>query len=399
MNELIVLEIISIISFLFSILTNIFNFTNLNNYFLLFIWSVSISSIYGINASKRGYRLILIFLLSPIIIFKGASSIYFMLILTFFLYLYLTRKLNRGYYNNYIDSFRNSFFIIIGLLIFSFLGDLTNHFITFSIPFLIIYSLSTIILIRNLRHYYIGMNKETVRKLNRRYLIFISITSILITIEELRNAFFTILDFIYSLILEIVFIILYYPLSFIILKIEKFAYWILSILGTSGDMDGEFTATSVEEMENIKVLTKEFPLINLSFKIILLFLIMYIIYRLFNKHLGNKTYSFDYIEEREFISKDEVKSRRKISFKKPNSYNEQIRYYYKKYLNLLKSKNIKIEEYYTSYDINELGKEQFSINIINKIRDIYIKVRYGEGEGDSLTVEKISKLYRNLNKK
>lgn len=399
MNELIVLEIISITSLLFSIYSNIFNFTNLNSYFLLFVWTVIISGIYGIiqfKAHNDRSRLVLLSLLLPMAIFKSKSSIYFIILLTFSLYLYLTRRLNSGDYNNYADSFRNSFFIIIGLLIFSFIGDLTYRFTDFSIPFLIIYFLSTIILIRNLRYMHVGMEKEDMRRLNIRYLIFLSITSIFIGIEGLRSFLFNILNSIYNLIIEILIAIFYYPLSLIILALDKFFNWILSIISTGMDMEDEIVAPTMEEVESIVYQVKEHPILDIVFKIVLLIIILYIGYRLFKNRQEVKKYSPDYIEEREFIRRDEYVKHRRFGFRRPKGYKEQIRFYYRKYLNKLLNKDIKIEKYYTTEDINELGKERFSHNIVEKIREIYLKVRYGNDEGNSDEVEEIKNLYRDL---
>ena len=397
MNELIILEIISITSLLFSIYSNIFNFTNLNNYFILFVWTVIISSIYGIlqfKAHNDKTRLLLVLLLLPMAIFKSKSSIYFIILLAFSLYLYLTRRLISGDHNNYVDSFRNSFFIIIGLLLFSFIGDLVYRFTDFSIPFLTIYFLSTIIFIRNLRYTFVGMEKENVRKLNLRYLILLSIASILITIEGLRDFLFRILNSIYNLIIEILISIFYYPLSLIILALDKFTNWILSLLGM--DMDDEIVDSTMEEMENIVYQVKEHPILDLVFKIILLITILYISYRLLKKRQSKKKYSPDYIEEREFMQRDEYRERRRFRLGRPKGYKEQIRFYYKKYLNKLLNKDIKIEKHYTTEDINEFGKERFPYNIIEKIREIYIKVRYGNDEGNSAEVEEIRNLYRDL---
>ena len=397
MNELIILEIISITSLLFSIYSNIFNFTNLNNYFILFVWTVIISSIYGIlqfKAHNDKTRLLLVLLLLPMAIFKSKSSIYFIILLAFSLYLYLTRRLISGDHNNYVDSFRNSFFIIIGLLLFSFIGDLVYRFTDFSIPFLTIYFLSTIIFIRNLRYTFVGMEKENVRKLNLRYLILLSIASILITIEGLRDFLFRILNSIYNLIIEILIVIFYYPLSLIVLALDKFANWILSLLGM--DMDDEIVAPTMEEMESIVYQVKEHPILDIVFKIILLIIILYIGYRLFKNRQSKKKYSHDYIEEREFMQRDEYRERRRFRLGRPKGYKEQIRFYYKKYLNKLLNKDIKIEKHYTTEDINEFGKERFSYSIIEKIREIYIKVRYGNDEGNSAEVEEIRNLYRDL---
>lgn len=399
MIEFIILEIISITSLLFSILSNVFNFTTLNNYFFLFLWTIIIASIYGINRNNKLYNILSIFFMIPLIFFKGAKPIYFIIILTIFMTIYIVKNVNRGYFNNYIDSFKSSIYFIIGLLIFSYIGGNIYRFSSYSVIFLIIYFITSIILIRNLRHYSIGMDKRLVKRLNRRYLILIGTISAFLAIESIRNLVFNLLNFLYNIFIEVLFLILYYPMAFIFLILEKLANWILSKITSNGQIDMGFIGSDIGEIENIEQIVREFPLLNTAFKTILLLFIIFILYTIFKKYQGKEISSIDYIEQREYISKDMIKIKKQILNKRPTSINEQIRFYYKKYLLRLNKSNVVIEEYYTSEDINDLAEDIFPKSIIKELRRIYMDIRYGDLKGNKDTLEEMKGLYNQLKSK
>lgn len=400
MKELIILEFISIVSLIFSVLANVFNFTSLNNYFLIYIWTIVISGIYGINQNKRWNKLLLIFLLAPLFIFRDINAIYFNLSLVLIIYFYAKNSLDKGSYTNYVDSLKNSIFIIMGVLVFSYLVDILNRFFDFSVPFLIIYFISTIILIRNKRHFSLGMDVNVIRRSNRLYLILIIILSSFITVEKLRTSIFSfvlmVIGSFYNFIINLVFKILYYPISIIILALERFVNWVVSRLGTGSIEDEVELLNEIEVFENIEYITKEIPIINISLKILATIAMVYIIYRLIKKTGKSKKYTVDYIEEREFIVKEGKNRVLGFKFRKPKDLNGQIRYYYQKYLIKLKKKNIELNKSNTSFEINNKAKDKFPNDTINKIRDIYIKYRYGYEECDESQVEEIKNLYKKI---
>ena len=402
MIEIVLLEIISITSLIFAILSNLFEFTTLNNYFLIFLYSIFCSAIYSIKSDKKINRLSLLLLLAPLLIFREIVAIYFFLGLGTILYFYLTRSLSKGNYNNQVDSLKKSMFLLLGLFIFAFIGENLNRIIVITLPFLTIYLLSTLILIRNLRHINLGMDINLIRKSNRRYLLFIIVVSSLITMDDLRNNLFRIISNIfevtYSFIIDILFKILYYPITWILFVIEKFINWII----TMGNLDnGEQIQIEMGEGEIVvgsDFITREVPLLNGALKIIFFLAIIYLIYRIIKRTGERKIDHANYIEEREFIKKTKDKKHKKYLTRKPKDLDGQIRYYYERYLLMLKKSNIDISNFDTSEEINNKAKEKYSIKIINEFRNIYIKIRYGFTEGDSKTIKEMEDLYKEIKK-
>lgn len=402
MTELILIEIISITSLIFTVLITVLDFTSLNSYFLLFLWTTVVSSIYGVNKRKAYSKYILLAILLPLFLFKTNLVYYFLFSLFILIYLYLIKSLERGSYGNYVDDLKNSSFIFLALLIISYLGDILPRFMAKSIPFIIIYFITTIILIRSLRHLSLGMDKDIIRRSNKRYLATIIGISGLVTLDNLRNIVFgtisLIVGTIYKLIVDIVFGLLYYPISAAIFGLLKFGNWILSLLGK---MDGEIDQIDMvngDQVEGVATLARELPVVDISLKIVVGLLAIYILYRLIKKYGERQRVLMDYIEEREFVGKEQAKRPRNLILRKPKQLKEQIRYYYKLYLLKLTNNNIIIESSYTSFEINEKAKEKYPLNTIEKFRNIYIDNRYGYKLADIESVDEIEKLYKDIEK-
>ncbi len=113
---------------------------------------------------------------------------------------------------------------------------------------------------------------------------------------------------------------------------------------------------------------------------------------------STKIYStISYTEEREFMKKTNKKKRRRWFFREkyPEDLKEQVRFFYRRYLEKLKNKDIEIAKSDTSFDINKKAKEVFNHGI-DDIRKIYIRCRYGNKKVTKEDVDNIKNLYENL---
>lgn len=400
MLEVILLEIISVVSFSFAILTSILSFTSLSNFFYIFIWTVLVSLVFSIVYEKNKISRIFILLISgPLIFFKASSSLYFFLIILVILYFYLTRSLLKGSYRDYSYSFKKSIgFIFILLLIFSIPGDL-NKSLYYILPFIIIYLLSTLILIRTLRHLDSNMDINLVKKINRKYLIIITITSFLVSIDKLRGFVFlnvkNIYNFIVDIFIKILYLILYYPLNILFYYIVKFFNFLLSKFGSYEEIPLGMFGPGINEFTSEEYLPRDVPFLDNILQIIFLISICYIIYRIIKKSGERKIKNLDYTVEREFIKGFRDKQIKNRIFK-PKNLQEQIRYYYRKYLFRLKSNDIIIKDSNTSLEINENAKYKYNEGTIDELRDAYVSVRYGDKEVTKEDIKTIEKLYKEI---
>ena len=93
------------------------------------------------------------------------------------------------------------------------------------------------------------------------------------------------------------------------------------------------------------------------------------------------------------MKKTNKKKRRRWFFREkyPEDLREQVRFFYRRYLEKLKNKDIEIAKSDTSFDINKKAKEVFN-HSIDDIRKIYIRCRYGNKKVTKEDVDNI-KIY------
>ena len=398
------LEITSVLSLIFGILNIFFKFTSVSNMFLLYLWFILISIPSAILFTRKKIFIVLLGLgFLPLIYFEGETAFSFLLLSILIIGVYIIYGFNKGSYDELVSRFK-VFFWTLGLIsLSSLLSSSLREIIVDSIQFFIIYVLTTSILIRSIRHLQSGMDPSKLVKINTSYMIIISIFSLIIGLDRIRGSIFTFLRLsIFSIIqkfylwlVNILITIIYYPVTFIYRlfnylfrariegNMEDFE--LNPNLDNAGDMDFANQVTDLPEiLETIIVILGN---------ILIILLIIYIVYRILS-NLSNRSYStIEYSEQREFI-KSNKKKKRLAREKYPSQIRDQIRYYYRRYLEKLEKSNIEISKADTSLDINNKSKEEFTNTDI--IRDIYKQARYKEDQPAEEQVGKIKNAYKNM---
>ena len=396
--DLILIEIISVVSFIYSLLLTFFPFASLDKVFIVFIWTILGSLIFAFNyKEKKIYRTSILLLLYPLLFFKSIWARIFIFMTTIIIFLYIRNSLLKGSHYEYSERLKKSYMAYIAVIILAFLGDVFNNFIVYSIPFIIISQMTIIILIRTVRHLDSGMDIENIKRSNKRYIGVISIVSFIVAIDKLRNFIFSTIGSVYSFIIDIIMKVLYYPITFIFYLVNKFIAFIqgkmearnLEILFENMNIDNPETMEEVEE-----IVLRNFPILKKVIGFLLIIAGTYIIYKLIGKMGDRKYNTVEYTEEREYIKIANLR-KKKIREKYPKELKEQIRFYYRRYLEKLNKKDVEITKSDTSLDINKKAERVFSKEV-EKIREIYINTRYGDKEINTNTVKEIENLYKNL---
>lgn len=399
MMEIGILEVISIVSFIYSLLILFFPFASINEIFIIFIWSimVSIATAYGYKRSKL-CQIMALLLLVPLIFFNSIKSIYFVVISAFLIYAYITKSFMKGCLSEYIDKLKKTYivYVVVGVLLLV-IAEGYYNFINPSIPFIIIYLVSTTMLIRSIRHLEAGMDIKKIRQLNYKYLGAISVISLIVSLDKLRNSIFYMIKQTYLFLIDIVMKILYYPFMIIMIGVNKVIIFIQNMIRNSSDEHKQLVEKFTDELpveKNVQTVISS-PTSHRLIEILLIILTIYLIYKLILKS-GNRTYKgLEYTEEREYIKDPKEKKKRFFREKYPKELKEQIRYFYRRYLEKLDNKKVQILKSDTSLEVNEKAEEVFKEGI-EKIRNIYIDSRYGDKDLDKNKVEEMKGLYKNL---
>lgn len=394
MVEMILLEIISIISFIYSILLIMMPFASMKNVLIVFIWTIVAAIIFSMNY-KKGLiqKLSVILLLMPLLVYNDPLSIYFIIISTILIVAYIVTSFLQGNHVEYADTLKNSYRIYIFMIIVAIIYDGFSGVLAYGIPFIIIYLLTSTILLRTMRHLDSGMSLKDISSVNRRYIGIISIVSFIVTIESFRNIIFAAFNIVYTALISITFKILYYPVYFILSILDKL--WLLGFSRLNPD-GVEHAVEGYEPGEiDVQGVIKEFPALEFIFRIGLTLLLIYILYRLIRK-VSNRNYeSAEYTEERQFIKKDKkekASKKKKRKEKYPQDRKDQIRYFYRRYLENLQEEKVELLNSDTSLDVNEKASGVFERSKNDEIRSIYIKNRYSNKDTRDEELEKIKKL-------
>jgi hypothetical protein len=409
---LIFLDLLARVSFLFSLIgTAVILLYNLKIYYISFLSLVFVLFI-GVLI-KRRYKT-LVFLPFFLLLFIPVS-IYeklFLLILgglTLFL-LYTQRDVTYGLV---LEHFNKTYPIALLLFLVTFIMRYisTSKFIVLESVVsssLLMYFVSSIILLRTLRYLEHKPEDRNLMSLNIRYALAVLIFSMFLSIPFVRERLFwgvsyifSFIYFIFITIISVIFIIIGYVIG-------KIIYFIITFMANRG-----LIGRSSKEIMNINPELNKFlkflwerrhitsdlldKIIIVSFYILVTVTVILIIYWVMKRFYRTYKKEENYIEEKEFIfpSLNPIKVIQNL-FGRSNL--NPIRDYYRKYL--LDSRDMGVDIRYsdTTYDVYKKTSGLFNDDSLKKMRNIYIEVRYGFGKITSELIKEFKKLYKSLNK-
>lgn len=394
MIEVILFELISIVSLLFSLWLSFFEFAAGSKVFPVFLWVVFSSLIFAlIHIKSRVYKISIILILMPLIFYRDIKSVAFLLLLTVFMYLYVKKSLLEGTHSEYAYKIKNTYVLcfILGYISAKAFG-LDGHINT-ALPFYTIYFISSLILLRTIRHIDSNMDVEKIRKNNIKYLMLIALVTPISASQDLRNYIWIRFKYLF----EKLMIIVFYPM-YLIGKLFDRDWEKVKVGSPLFEEVGKDTAYNLElqeATEETEIL--DFTSLKIIFASILFLIVVFIVYKLIMKSSTRQYSDISYTEEREFIRVTNRKKRRRwfLREKYPVDLRNQIRFFYRKYLQRLKRENVNILKSDTSLDVNQKAREIFDSGI-DDLRKIYIKCRYSKEEITEEDVNNIKNIYSNL---
>jgi len=394
MIEVILFELISIVSLLFSLWLSFFEFAAGSKVFLVFLWVVFSSLIFAlIHIKSRVYKISIILILMPLIFYRDIKSVAFLLLLTVFMYLYVKKSLLEGTHSEYAYKIKNTYVLcfILGYISAKAFG-LDGHINT-ALPFYTIYFISSLILLRTIRHIDSNMDVEKIRKNNIKYLMLIALVTPISASQDLRNYIWIRFKYLF----EKLMIIVFYPM-YLIGKLFDRDWRKIKVGSSLFEEVGKDTVYNLE-LQEVSEETEilDFTILKIIFASILFLMVVFIVYKLIMKSSTRQYSDISYTEEREFIRDTSRKKRRRwfLREKYPADLRDQVRFFYRKYLEKLKRENVNILKSDTSLDVNQKAREILDHGI-DDLRKIYIKCRYSKEEITEEDVDNIKNIYHNL---
>lgn len=403
MASLILLELLTVFSLMYSLLLLFVSFATVEETFFVFVWTIAVLmvSILGSRKSKW-WQLTIPLMLLPLSIYNDLTSLVCIISTSFFGCLYVRTSLLKGDQREYVSNLKKTiplFFLAVYLRSLPSIvyDDPFSGSFSHAAPFLITFFLSAVVLIRSFRHLDSGMEPKKLRQANIKYLGLMFFISIVTAFTGFRN-------FIWSLIKKLPYLVVY-PLYYLFKLFDRLLILLNNV--TQGLESGHWLPDQIlpgelpgEKLEEIveEYVTADTVVADTILGVLILAIVGYILYRLFAKAGSRVKYEgLDYIEEREYIKTSRPKRKRPLRDKFPGELGDQIRFYYRRFLDKLTRNKVGILKSDTSLEVNEKAKAVFAAGT-DRIRSIYIASRYGEKQADEETVAEMEKLYKGLSR-
>lgn len=390
---------ICLLAFYFTCANMIFvdsvNSSRLIIYFII-LASLSLSYIFRNNKkhSTLKYLLVLGFAIAVLCTRTIVGAI--VAVIPYIYMIYLIRK--NKYYEDYY-SFRDLFIKLLilsaFLLIIVLLIKRLELFYKIGLQYAIMFIISGLYLLRTMRH---SEDIITNKKFLSMNLLIITITCLLFILFSTDVVLSTVISgikFVYIKIiiptLSQVFYIIFSPLGRLLDKtiISKFSEMSYEMRKSKKSDYKEFT----EEAD----ITTFYILTFIFVSIVLIFLIYFLTKWILNRKRKNSNFTEGIVEHTSFLNDDIKKKNTKCSFYNTN----QTRFWYKKFLELCRKKEMYIFTYDNSQTIYNKSSKLFKNHDedLENIKEIYRKARYGEDATDKQNIKIIKSSYKSLEKK
>jgi hypothetical protein len=347
----------------------------------------------------------------PLVITKSIEELIYLSSYFVITIIVIIRGVSVVRYDTELELFRKGIYICIGTFIVSLMTGGINLFNNHSAYYVIIYLVTSILLLRNLRFMEYNKDSKEGKRINNRYSLILVILSSMLSISYvreivakiIRGAYYYVTEF-FMYIFSWIFIGIGYLISILINVIKvlmnKFG---IQPQGLKGNINiVEIKPPKIDEGEVLIDKLLDNPIFIIITNAFVILLVVYIIFRLFQSLINKENVQEEYLEEKEFILKEEGKGKYPgkgfFDFLKQRNSKEQIRLYYQRYMKACKDKGIDITVKDTTEEINNKSQNKFDKIIIYGIRSIYIKVRYGEKEPTKEQVKEMGMYYNSIRK-
>ncbi len=420
------LKIISNISLVFGIFGFLLSFIgNLHYTEIFYLWAVLSSFIIYRLSSKKIITFLLAVLpfLPSIIIRDTLDRVFVVTVGLYSLYL-LSRIIKRLTYGSVVEEFEKVLPIVVTITVVSIaislaFPDKANIYNSIVLPYFVVYLVSAVILLRTLRYIeYSSSENKDMNKVNLIYSVGIIFISFLLSLPTIRLILWRGISIGFT-----------YILSGFLMGLAWFVFAVFFIFDKIIDLLGRFFKPEKRELPEIKLDELSSRILNMTrmgenkepikekvatsstnqilviiLSIVVILIVVYIVYTLFRRYESRrKPKEEDYIETKEFITikKEEGPGvlKRILDRLRPKDPIEKIRIYYRRYLLMCKEREIGLKESDTTLDIYSKSKDFFNKEVLPKIREIYIRVRYGLENPSNETVKEFISLYKRINSK
>lgn len=385
--EMMLLELFSIVSLTFSVLIVLFEVPQVKGVILLvYVMAVSALFLWKKVEGRFGALFMGTLFFLPYFTEVTQENAFFTVIYSVIFTLYFYRKMGTLYPEDVSLRLKISYVFMILSALLGIWRESWRGMILAALPFMLLYFFVTIILTTSIRHRQAGLDENRNRRNILFYLGLTSVLSIAASIEEFRNIFLVGFRSFSGIFSDIFFKALYLIASVVFFFYEKLISFIKNLPKNQNPENAAPPEGFGESFEETVAEIQSSPLMENLFSILMILIIVYVLVKFIRGRRGKRNEELPYEEVREFIMNEKDSGRRKRREKYPTEYREQIRYYYRIYLQNLAGK-VKLEKYDTSLTVRDKGERVHEHN--EEIRNIYAEHRYTDRSADESVVRKL----------
>lgn len=331
------------------------------------------------------------------------SFVVFTIIFSVYIILLVLDKLSYYYCRR---DFKIGLTVIFIVLFIAFLGSRIYIFNSYAVPYVIIYFISEIMLLRSLRYVECSGTNGYLNKYNFKYTVFVAAAAFILSIKP-------IVDFLKYVFISLIHIIANSIFYLFYWAIKATGYLVQYIILCLKRAEGRNKGLTIVQKGSVFKNKNKIPNIDIvasfmnnyffriAIEIIFLLIAMFIIMRALMKNYSSAKKKADYyVESREFIKKGDGRNffKNLSGILKSHDKTESIRYYYYKFLMLCVHKGVKIKKSDTTSEINIKSEEYFNNEkgTLDDFRNIYLKDRYSEKVTNQSIIKRFSEKYKKL---
>lgn len=393
MIELVFIEILSVLTFYYTAVLMVLKVGTASEMLLVLgISSLFLLLMVGLHKKFKGFIVLSVLSLLPILYFETITSGIFFFVQTFMMVAYLISRETIEDMDIKFVVKASLYYLGISSAIFFFLGNALEVVSPSSLkvmwPFFLLFMMSSVMYLRSVRHVNGKLDHSKIRKSNIRYIIMMVAVYLVILFKDFKDEMSTITgylkDFTGFLLSPIYYLFRNYNMDFG----EKASETPIIIEHNPGGQGGEIVVEEGGELIKPLKGSEHFPTIVFAFMVALSLLIMFFVIK---KLMKEKSYKADDFEPEVKETRQFIKKKKKgrlsrwldnLASKTPT---EHIRAYYRRHLRLLE-KDVEILPCETTKDI-EIKGHDLGYEDTRTIRDLYRASRYGLEEPSESQVE------------
>lgn len=296
--------VFGVINYLFPIMGS----SRINSIIYIAISSLTCLIYFTKEKNKRWIYALIPSLFILFLTFRVINSIAYFITIFFCVIFFLFRDIGKIDYYSFMETFKKGIGLVAIIFGISIIRKNANIFSAVSAPYIIVYLVFSVVLLRTLRYMEYNKSSMDINKINLKYSAIITTLSLTISMKPIREFIFNLLYQIHNFIINMLFYLLSWPLLGIGYVMQFIVYFVKKIISTNARQQVSINVSGppfedirgINRTDIIEFLMKN-KLVNTLLQIIIFTVVIWLLIRIFGRQFQLKQEEEEYTESRDFI--------------------------------------------------------------------------------------------------